>query len=309
MPLQLDHQLREQMEHSVELFPISYFDNELDGLPERTVPLHWHPEFEFVSVRRAEVEVQVGMERTTLRAGESLFINGSVLHGMRQTQNEISEPMPNIVLLGSLVAPEGSAVHSRYILPVADCTTLPFARFRREIAWQAEVCDLLEECYALLKSPAGAWEMRVQRAINSIFEAIFLHMNELPRVQCSRVQLAAQLRLRQMQACIRERYDRPLSLDELAAAARISRSEANRCFQACMGCSPMEALLQYRLNEARRLLRETELSVKEVALRCGFNSESYFQRRFRRAYGCSAGAMRELGKSSQEAPDLALNNA
>lgn len=300
MPLQLDHQLREQMEHGAALFPISYFDNELADLPDCTVPLHWHPEFEFVSVQRAEVEVQIGMERMTLRAGESLLINGSVLHGMRQIQKEISEPMPNIVLLGALIAPEGSAIHSRYILPVADCATLPFALFRREIGWQQEVCDLLEACYELMKLRQGAWEMRVQRSISRIFEAIFLHMDELPRTQCSRMQLAAQLRLRQMQACIRERYAQPLTLNELAAAARVSRSEANRCFKACMGCSPMEALLQYRLNEARRLLLETDLSVREVALRCGFNSESYFQRRFRRAYGCSAGSMRSLGKPSRK---------
>ena len=83
MPLVLDHQMREQMEHDEMSFPISYYDNELPMLPDRVVPLHWHPEFEFVSAVCNELSFQIGMEHVALQAGESILINSNMLHGIR----------------------------------------------------------------------------------------------------------------------------------------------------------------------------------------------------------------------------------
>ena len=57
---------------------------------------------------------------------------------------------------------------------------------------------------------------------------------------------------------IYEHYGETITLKEIANAAHISRSEAGRCFQTYLGCSPIEALIQYRLQTARRLLWKTQ---------------------------------------------------
>jgi transcriptional regulator GlxA family with amidase domain len=58
------------------------------------------------------------------------------------------------------------------------------------------------------------------------------------------------------------------------------------------GLSPHQYRLQVRLGRARTLLSETALSVKEVAFRCGFESEHYFSRLFRRKTGVAPGRWR-----------------
>ncbi|MGN1005505.1 MAG: helix-turn-helix transcriptional regulator [Aristaeellaceae bacterium] len=63
-----------------------------------------------------------------------------------------------------------------------------------------------------------------------------------------------------------------------------------------MGISPMEALLRHRLCVAQKLLAETNLPLREISSMCGFNSESYFSRCFRRMYGCAPGSFRSMGK-------------
>ena len=78
--------------------------------------------------------------------------------------------------------------------------------------------------------------------------------------------------------------------------ANISRSEAGRCFQVYLGCSPIEALIQIRLQAAHAMLRDSDRSLLEICLACGFHSVNYFSRQFRRYYGCSPRHAAILGK-------------
>ena len=54
----------------------------------------------------------------------------------------------------------------------------------------------------------------------------------------------------------------------------------------------MEYLIGYRLNESKKLLRESDLSITEIGLRCGFSGGAYFGKLFRTAYGVTPGAYR-----------------
>lgn len=296
MPLKLDYQLRERMEHDAAAFPFSYFADELADLPHRAVPLHWHPELELVTAVRETLVFQIGLEQLALRGGESIFINHNVLHGIWQEGDGEPDPMPNIVFLDRLIAPESSSVYQKYVQPILRCDGLSYVIFRREIPWQAEINGLLGELYRCAGEQGDCYEMAVQRGLSRIFEQIYLRLDALPKQEISRMQIAAQARIQQMQAHIHAHYAQRVTLDDIAAAANVSRSEANRCFNAYMGCSPIEALTRYRLSMARRLMRETALPLREISARCGFNSESYFYRCFRRVYGHSPAHGRNLGK-------------
>lgn len=293
MPMPFDHQLRERMAHDAEAFPISFFENEFASLPSRSIPLHWHPEFELVSACCETLEVQVGQETLRLAGGDSLLVNGNVLHAMRQAEGDAPDAMPNIVLSGELIAPECSAVYQKYLLPVMSDDALPFVLFKKGAGWHGIVNDALSEVYRQLRERGSCYEMAVQRGLSEIFEMLYLHFDELPRVSATRVQIAAQVRLQKMLGYIRTHYAESIALSDIAAAASISKSEANRCFNAYMGCSPIDALIQYRLETARRLLGDSTLTLREIGEACGFNSESYFSRRYRRVYGCAPGRGRK----------------
>lgn len=296
MPLVLDHQMREQMEHDEMSFPISYYDNELPMLPDRVVPLHWHPEFEFVSAVCNELSFQIGMEHVALQAGESILINSNMLHGIRQKSGDACDPMPNIVFSASLISSESSLVYQKYILPILRCDELPYVIFRAVEDWQSEANRLLLRVYECAKRQKPCYEMSVQRDLNHIFELLFLNFGKLPRHPVTRFQLAMQIRIQQMQTFISSHFAEQIGLSDIAASANISRSEANRCFNSYIGISPMEALLRHRLRVAQKLLLETGLPLREISCMCGFNSESYFSRCFRRMYDCSPGSFRSMSK-------------
>ena len=88
------------------------------------------------------------------------------------------------------------------------------------------------------------------------------------------------------------RFFEPLSVDDLARAARLSRAHFSREFRRAFGESPHAYLLTRRLERAAALLRTTDRSVADVCLSVGLQSIGSFTTSFTRTYGRSPTAYR-----------------
>jgi len=296
MAININNQLREEMSHDATIFPISFFYDEFATLPSYEGPLHWHPEFEIASADSGSLDFQIGQEHILLEAGDSIFINGNMLHGVKQVSNGIPDLLPNIVFSGTMVAPETSTIYQKYIKIISCCNSLPYIVFRNTISEYKEINALIKSIYKDMKEQRSCYEMVVQRKLNTIFEYIFCHFDDFPKSESSRIQINTQIRIQKMLSYIYDHYRENVTLEDIAKAANISRSEAGRCFNIYMDCSPIDALIQYRLQVAHRLINETILSLQEISDLCGFNSVNYFSRRFRIYYGYTPGQKRKLGK-------------
>jgi AraC-like DNA-binding protein len=98
------------------------------------------------------------------------------------------------------------------------------------------------------------------------------------------------------------RYSEPIGVEEMAAAAGLSRAHFSREFRRVFGESPGGYLLTRRLERAASLLRNTDYSVAEVCLEVGLTSVGSFTTSFKRTFGKSPSAYRE---SFPPASDLA----
>ena len=81
--------------------------------------------------------------------------------------------------------------------------------------------------------------------------------------------------------CIARRYHRSWTLKELSGAAGVSLHHLSRLFKRETGYSPKQFLNRYRVEHAKTLLAETQLSVEQVAQAVGFENPKYFARLFR----------------------------
>lgn len=296
MAIILDHQLREQMPHNTTEFPITYFHDELAALPDRAGPLHWHPDFEIATALRGVLDYQVGEHHIILEAGDSIFVNGNILHGIKQLSGDIPDPMPNIVFSGTFVAPEISTIYQKYIQPIVQCDSLPFVVFRHNNCFHDKINCLIKDIYRHMQEKKACYELSVQRNISSIFEFLSCNFDDLPKTEATRIQINNQIRLQKMLSYIYKNYAEPVTLEDIARAADVSRSEAGRCFQTYMGCSPIDALIQYRLQTAHQLLSERAQTLQQISYACGFNSVNYFSRQFKKRYGYAPSQRVVLGK-------------
>lgn len=90
--------------------------------------------------------------------------------------------------------------------------------------------------------------------------------------------------------------EEPLSQVELAAAVGVSRRQLERLFRRHMGRPPNRHYMQLRLDRARKLLLQTDMTVVDVAMACGFVAASHFAKCYRQFYGLTPRQARVNGR-------------
>jgi transcriptional regulator GlxA family with amidase domain len=93
---------------------------------------------------------------------------------------------------------------------------------------------------------------------------------------------------------MQEKLGQEMTPETIAQAAGLSSSHFSRLFRKWTGHSPMEHLTWLRIQRAKELLGDVHLSVKEVAVRCGFEDQYYFSRVFTRVDGLPPSHYREI---------------
>ena len=97
-------------------------------------------------------------------------------------------------------------------------------------------------------------------------------------------------------AFMRRHASSPIRIREIASAAGTSGTCLHALFRQHHGISPHAMLMQWRLDAARRLLVDTNLSIAEIAVRTGHADQSSLTRRFREALGVTPAAIRRSGR-------------
>ncbi|MDR9795083.1 AraC family transcriptional regulator [Aeribacillus pallidus] len=93
---------------------------------------------------------------------------------------------------------------------------------------------------------------------------------------------------------IENHYQDQINLTDLANCAGLSPFHFSRIFKKHMNCSPYQYLIGYRINNAKKLLHNTNLSIQEIAFACGFNSVSHFITMFKKHTNLSPKKFREI---------------
>ncbi len=94
---------------------------------------------------------------------------------------------------------------------------------------------------------------------------------------------------------IHEEPSRDWTLTSLAKAARMSRTQFARRFKDTLDQTPIQYLIDWRLSTARQLLRDTDLTIADIAFRSGYRSVPSFTRRFKERFDITPAAYRRTG--------------
>jgi len=126
-----------------------------------------------------------------------------------------------------------------------------------------------------------------QSSLASLLDALVWSCTEFPRSLSGTDE-----RLIEVRQFIEKHYAEPITVDELAALAGMSKGYLFRAFKKAFGQPPLTYRQELRLEAAKTLLRATSLRCREVARRCGCDNVQFFCRLFRRATGLTPGQYR-----------------
>ena len=91
---------------------------------------------------------------------------------------------------------------------------------------------------------------------------------------------------------ILDRLDETVEVTELAQACALSRSHFSRAFKCSTGLSPQDWIRNQRIARAKQLIQNTDLTLTQISLECGFCDQAHFCHIFTRSEGINPFAWR-----------------
>ncbi|MBE7002214.1 MAG: AraC family transcriptional regulator [Ruminococcaceae bacterium] len=285
MKLQIRRNMMEEVEGLHNEYPYAYHHTDMR---ETTVPWHWHEALEFGYVAEGCLKLSTPTRTVTLQKGEAYFTNSNALITVENVDACILDShLFHPVFLGGHFK---SVFETKYLNPVTQNKDIDMLCFRGETEAQRSLLGKLRQLSQLQAQTDVEFQTR------SLLGEIWLFLLKVIQESDGSAYRAAsknQDRILTMMAFIQENYAEKLTLEQIADAAAVSTRECLRCFRESIHQSPTDYLIEYRIQVAKKLLETTNLSITDIALRCGFNSNSYFTKIFRRSCGKTPNAYRK----------------
>lgn len=285
-----DPSLYELRLHGTEDFPFQYNHEDIHKFTTGKIDWHWHREFEIVRVEEGTVTCSIGNAKIYIQKGEALFINSRVIHSLEASEKGI---LSNILFYSDLIAPNTSVIYEKYLKYFfqSNCSHI---LLKEDVPWEKNALYILDTIFLQCQNAPPLEELDIHIALCKLWKELYTHRTDLVTLETSGISLRMEVRLRLMLQFISKNYAQKITLNDLANAANISKTEAVRCFHDGMMTSPIESLNHYRLNQAKRLLETTEDSVTNIAFSVGFDNCSYFNRLFKRTFHMTPGELRKF---------------
>lgn len=287
--------LKELRPHGTKTFPCAMYQTRAHK-KGMMVKHHWHEEIEIIYFSKGGFCLEINMEAFPV-TGECLyFINPGELHSIAsETDGTSGEDAivfhPNILSFDSY-----DATQLKLLQPIQNKTLL----FPRSLTPEHPAFAPILSCFwdvmrsfgrpliedAPLEEGAVTDDLTNQLFIKSSLLRILalLSQNHLftvtENIRNKRVEA-----IKTVITYIKQNYPEKLYVRDLAQLVSMNEQYFCRFFKNAIGRSPMEYVNEYRIKQSIRLLEETDLSVMNVCLECGFNNLGNFLREFKKHSG------------------------
>lgn len=272
-------------------FPFIISHLQMSQIAMHYIPWHWHDDLEFIWVKTGTVIVGTTENSVYVHPNEGLFINTNVLHTMHTEGGKDCE-FYSIRFYSKLLFPQTTApIATQYLHPLLFSKTLKYVHLTRTMPIAAQILQLIQDITQIYYEEQPYSELLILGKLYETWAKLNLYAKEAqPIPPLTKPVIADHTRVTEAVHFIAEHYMEPITLEDIATAIHISKSECCRCFKRTMSASPVEFLIQYRIMEAIRKMQTKEAvsdSIAELAVSVGFNSASYFNKQFKRYIGCT----------------------
>lgn len=272
MPQLHNHSLYEDITHRTDTAPYSIHCTEVAPDCEPALYLHWHDEMEFLLLTHGNLLFHIEDRIYLLEAGDGIFIPPGLLH-----YAEHNGPDP-VIFHAFVLSPEfvvssiDTPSYNKYILPILHNNLCFSTTLCRNISWQKNVLDQL---HSILANDGelctrGRTLLLWDRLYHNHIAPLLL---SLPRpTQTNQLSCAISF--------IEEHYSGNITLQELSDLVHLSEGQFCRAFKDFTGMSPIQYLVRHRVLRSCTELLQTQRKITDIALACGFNNVSYYNRAF-----------------------------
>lgn len=239
---------------------------------------HWHREFQIICCEQGTAVIHCNSLPLSIQAGDIVVINANDLH-FGENCGELLIYDTIKIDLEFLLSSQADCCQTRYIAPLMN-RQLRFCNWLGgDEAVRAAFYGLANE----YRRREKGYELAVKGCCYQLF-ACLLRRHLQPDGQAMLQQRQDRLlqRLKPVLQFMELQYDEKITLTELATLANMSNHHFCRQFKSVTGKAPIEYLNRLRVEQALKLLQQSELNISEVAGAVGFDDINYFSRLFKK---------------------------
>lgn len=235
-------------------------------------PPHFHDHFELEIIEEGSLLLDYNNRRFTVESGSAYICAYNDIHALNAvTDAKIVNIRFSETLLDSSLS---TSLLTSAFLPVCFFGEKEFSYIRL----------LAQKLFSEKKDKSAFYEIRAKNLISELVIEILRKSGGSLRPQPSGIQKAVKIMLTE--------FKNDLSLTELSARVHLSPDYFGKLFKSRTNLSFNEYLNLLRIRHACKLLINSDLSAKEIAFACGFNSQEYFMRSFKKINGETTGEYR-----------------
>lgn len=240
--------------------------------PFYKMALHWHKETELIYVRSGAMKLTVNDGEHWVREGEVCYIPDGCIHE-GEPVNCVYECVDFDLNAPALQIPALQSVRNK----IAEENGTIFSLFT---GTQPEALACVKRLLSYIQQPHDSLEILFLAGLLEFYGIILQKHYYEPNTKKG-VGAQKMLRLKAVLEYMEANYRQNITLDELSQVAGMSPKYLCRAFREVFHKTPIDYLIDFRMEKACELLLEGRNSITEVAYLCGFNDSSYFSRCFR----------------------------
>ena len=278
--------LKELTKHGSQSFPLAIYKTTLSKNKLGYVQMHWHDEIQFVCVLNGRVKFEIEQYAYYIEEGNGIFINSGCLHSA--TTHDSKDSTYICIDIGkNLYLPDPKNIISeKYLTPFLDINHIKTIPLNNDISWQKDILTKIISLSQINDEKKFAYELLIQARIIEMLHDLISNSKELLLGEDIYLYNENQ-RIKEVLTYIQDNYMNKINLDDLANQVNLCKSEFCRFFKKMTNQTPFEYLVNYRINQSAYLLRNSDYSILEIANKVGFNSVSYFVKRFKEQTSCT----------------------
>ncbi len=255
------------------------------------LPPHYHDEMEFIYVTKGEVHFSINNKSFCVHAGDCLFIHSHQLHtGFSRTSHV---HYYSIVFSPKLLTDRFDSCQS-YLDNLENHKYTIQQHFDSNIPTYYPIIEHIQKIITVLTQKDLAYELIVKSELLAIFSILIQTSSKVTSLDAKLPshQIKNNERLEQIITYIRLHYQEKITLTDISEAVHVTPQYLCRFFKNITTMSLVDYINRYRIECARSLLEESKFSITDIALMCGFDNISYFNRVFKQQIHCTPSTLR-----------------
>ncbi|MCI9373310.1 MAG: AraC family transcriptional regulator [Lachnospiraceae bacterium] len=268
---------KEQRQQGTFNFPIAFY-HEVPHSPRYYMPYHWHRHYEIIRIISGAFHLTLNNDTRIYHEGDVIFITDGTLHGGNPQDHTC---VYDCIVFDLQILLQDNHACSKNIHDIMDHKiTIHNLLSERSPA----VLPIVDNLTLALSGKKTGYEFMTQGYLYQLIGTILeehLYEEDVKDIKAARHLNS----IKNVLAYIAENYDSSISLDNLAKIAGMNPKYFCRYFRSMTERTPIDYLNYYRIECACEMLSTKDISIKETAISCGFNDESYFIKTFHKYKG------------------------